>query len=119
MAKKIIIDTDPGVDDTIAICTALRSPELQVIGLTSVFGNAPGEITAQNALRLVELEGHNDIPVARGSDVPMVFPLEKLGTWVHGEDGMGNTYRRRRMGKWSPNARRNSSSIWRIPIRAK
>lgn len=91
MAKKIIIDTDPGVDDTIAICTALRSPEVQVIGLTSVFGNAPGEITAQNALRLVELEGHGDIPVARGSDVPLVFPLEKLGTWVHGEDGMGNT----------------------------
>jgi inosine-uridine nucleoside N-ribohydrolase len=92
MAKKLIIDTDPGVDDTIAILTALRSPEVEVIGLTSVFGNAPGEITTQNALRLVELEGHGDIPVARGSDVPLVFPLEKLGTWVHGEDGMGNTH---------------------------
>ena len=92
MAKKIIIDTDPGVDDTIAILTALRSPEVEVVGLTSVFGNAPGEITAQNALRLVELEGHGNIPVARGSDVPLVFPLEKLGTWVHGEDGMGNTH---------------------------
>jgi uridine nucleosidase len=92
MPKKIIIDTDPGVDDTIAICVALRSPEVQVIGLTSVFGNAPGEVTAQNALRLVELEGHGDIPVARGSDVPLVFPLERLGTWVHGEDGMGNTH---------------------------
>jgi len=92
MPKKIIIDTDPGVDDTIAICVALRSPEVEVIGLTSVFGNAPGAVTAQNALRLVELEGHEDIPVARGSDVPLVFPLEKLGTWVHGEDGMGNTH---------------------------
>ncbi len=92
MPQKIIIDTDPGVDDTIAICTALRSPEIEVIGLTSVFGNAPGEVTAQNALRLVELEGHDNIPVARGSDVPMVFPLERLGTWVHGEDGMGNTH---------------------------
>ena len=91
MPEKIIIDTDPGVDDTIAICTALRSPELEVIGLTSVFGNTTGELTAQNALRLVELEGHGDIPVARGSDVPLVFPLEKLGTWVHGADGMGNT----------------------------
>lgn len=91
MPKKIIIDTDPGVDDTIAITTALRSPEVEVIGLTSVFGNAPGEITAQNALRLVELEGNNHIPVARGSDIPLVAPLEKLGTWVHGEDGMGNT----------------------------
>lgn len=91
MTKKIIIDTDPGVDDTIAICTALRSPEVSVIGLTSIFGNAAGEVTAQNALRLVELEGNDQIPVARGSDVPLVFPLEKLGTWVHGEDGMGNT----------------------------
>jgi inosine-uridine nucleoside N-ribohydrolase len=91
MSKKIIIDTDPGVDDTIAICTALRSPELKVIGLTSVFGNAAGEITAQNALRLVELEDNDHIPVARGSDIPLVAPLEKLGTWVHGEDGMGNT----------------------------
>lgn len=92
MPKKIIIDTDPGVDDTIAICTALRSTELSVVGLTSVFGNAPGPVTAQNALRLVELEGYGDIPVACGSDVPLVFPLEKLGTWVHGEDGMGNTH---------------------------
>jgi uridine nucleosidase len=91
MAKKIIIDTDPGVDDTIAICTALRSPELSVIGLTSVFGNAPGEITAQNALRLVELEGHDSIPVARGSNTPLVIPLDMLGTHVHGEDGLGNT----------------------------
>ncbi len=91
MPKKIIIDTDPGVDDTIAITTALRSPELEVIGLTSVFGNAPGPITAKNALRLVELEDNGHIPVARGSDIPLVAPLEKLGTWVHGEDGMGNT----------------------------
>ena len=91
MAKKIIIDTDPGVDDTIAICTALRSPELSVIGLTSVFGNAPGEITGQNALRLVELEGHDSIPVARGSNTPLVIPLDMLGTHVHGEDGLGNT----------------------------
>jgi len=91
MQKKIIIDTDPGVDDTIAITTALRSPELEVIGLTSVFGNVTGAVAAQNALRLVELEGNDHIPVARGSSVPLIAPLEKLGTWVHGEDGMGNT----------------------------
>lgn len=91
MAKKIIIDTDPGVDDTIAITTALRSPEVEIIGLTSVFGNAEGSVTAQNALRLVELEGNDHIPVARGSDIPLIAPLEMLGTWVHGEDGMGNT----------------------------
>ncbi|HEY60804.1 MAG TPA: nucleoside hydrolase [Anaerolineae bacterium] len=91
MVKKIIIDTDPGIDDATAISLALRSPELEVIGLTSVFGNAKGEVTAQNALRLVELEGHDSVPVARGSDVPLIIPLEALGTMVHGEDGMGNT----------------------------
>jgi len=91
VVKKIIIDTDPGIDDATAISLALRSPELEVIGLTSVFGNAKGEVTAQNALRLVELEGHDSVPVARGSDVPLIIPLEALGTMVHGEDGMGNT----------------------------
>ena len=91
MPQKIIIDTDPGIDDVIAISIALRSPELEVLGLTSVFGNTYGEVTAQNALRLVELEGHDSIPVSRGSDVPLVMPLEDLGTMVHGEDGMGNT----------------------------
>ncbi len=91
MPQKIIIDTDPGVDDVIAISIALRSPELEVLGLTSVFGNTYGEVTAQNALRLVELEEHDSIPVSRGSDVPLVMPLEGLGTMVHGEDGMGNT----------------------------
>ena len=91
MPQKIIIDTDPGVDDVIAISIALRSPELEVLGLTSVFGNTYGEVTAQNALRLVELEEYDSIPVSRGSDVPLVMPLESLGTMVHGEDGMGNT----------------------------
>ncbi len=91
MQKKIIIDTDPGIDDAMAIALALRSPELAVLGLTSVFGNAQGKVTAQNALRLIELEGNDSIPVSRGSDVPLVIPLENLGTKVHGEDGMGNT----------------------------
>ena len=91
MAKKIIFDTDPGVDDTMALTFALRSPELEVVGVTSVFGNAAGEVTAQNALRLVELEGHDHIPVARGADHGVVIPALELGTQVHGEDGMGNT----------------------------
>ena len=91
MSQKIIIDTDPGVDDTIAISTALRSPELEVLGLTSVFGNAITETTTQNALRLVELEGHDSIPVARGCDVPLVVELESIASEVHGNDGLGNT----------------------------
>ena len=91
MTKKIIFDTDPGVDDTMALTFALRSPELEIVGVTSVFGNAAGSVTAQNALRLVELEGNDHIPVARGADRALVFPAMELGTMVHGEDGMGNT----------------------------
>ncbi len=91
MARKILIDTDPGIDDTMAILLALRSPELEVVGLSAVFGNTRVEMTAQNALRLVELEGHGDIPVAKGAGVPMVIPVKALGTHVHGDDGMGNT----------------------------
>lgn len=91
MATKILIDTDPGVDDTMAILFALRSPELEVIGLTSVFGNANVDITTQNALRLVELEGNGHIPVAKGAGGPLVRPHGRFGTFVHGEDGMGNS----------------------------
>ena len=91
MATKIIIDTDPGVDDSMAILFALHSPELEVVGLTSVFGNADVENTTLNALRLVELEGCDHIPVAKGADYPIVRPRGRLGTFVHGDDGLGNT----------------------------
>ena len=89
MPKKILIDTDPGVDDTMAILFALRSPELEVVGLTAVFGNTDVEICAQNALRLVELEGHGEIPVACGAARPIIRPPRSMGYHVHGRDGMG------------------------------
>ncbi|NMB63143.1 MAG: nucleoside hydrolase [Chloroflexi bacterium] len=91
MATKIIIDTDPGIDDAIAICMAINSPSISVLGLTSVFGNTYGELTAYNALRLAELSDRTVIPVARGSDVPLFIPIQNLGTLVHGDDGMGNS----------------------------
>jgi purine nucleosidase len=89
MAKKVLIDTDPGVDDAMAIFLALRSPELEVIALTTVFGNAGVADTTLNALRLLELEGYGHIPVAKGADVPLVRPRGQLGTHVHGSDGLG------------------------------
>jgi uridine nucleosidase len=89
MATKILIDTDPGIDDTMAILFALRSPELEVVGLTTVFGNTNITNTSQNALRLVELEGHGDIPVAMGAGNPLINPIASLGEFVHGPDGMG------------------------------
>ncbi len=91
MPKKILIDTDPGVDDAMAILFALRSPELEVLGLSAVFGNTDVDITAQNALRLVELEGHDHIPVAQGAARPLVNPIRDKGQHVHGVDGMGGT----------------------------
>lgn len=91
MTTKIIIDTDPGIDDTMAILFALRSKELEVVGLTAVFGNTDIDHAAQNCLRLVELEGHGHIPCSKGSGCPLVIPTPKLGTHVHGTDGMGNT----------------------------
>ena len=91
MPKKIIIDTDPGVDDSMAILFAFNSPELEIVGLTSIFGNVHTEQGTQNALRLVEFAGRPNVPVAPGANVPLVVPLEYVADFVHGADGMGNT----------------------------
>src|SRR5262245_5631390 len=91
MPKKIIIDTDPGVDDSMAILFAFNSPELEIVGLTAIFGNVHTDLGTQNALRLVEFAGHPTVPVAHGADVPLVIPLEYVADFVHGADGMGNT----------------------------
>jgi len=91
MAQKILIDTDPGIDDSMAILSALRSPELEVIGLSTVFGNADVDNCAMNGLRLVELEGFDSIPVTKGAGAPLFRRELDLGTQVHGLDGMGNT----------------------------
>ncbi len=91
MTKKIIIDTDPGVDDSMAILFAFHSPELEVIGLTTIFGNVYTDLATQNALRLVEFAGQPEVPVAHGSDLPLVVPIDYVADFVHGTDGLGNT----------------------------
>lgn len=91
MANKILIDTDPGIDDAMAILFALRHPELDVVGLTTVWGNVEVEVATQNALRLVELEGNDHVPVARGAARPLANASIGLGKHVHGQDGMGET----------------------------
>lgn len=91
MAQKIIIDTDPGIDDAMAIFFALQSPELEVLGLTAVFGNGGVDNTASNAIRILETAGHGDIPVATGANTPLVIPKRfDGGASVHGHDGLGN-----------------------------
>src|SRR6202167_4881520 len=86
--RRIIIDTDPGVDDAFAILLALSSPELKVEAITPVSGNVPLELTLPNALRLVEIAGRTDIPVAAGASVPLTRRLI-TASYVHGEDGLG------------------------------
>lgn len=87
---RIIFDTDPGIDDAMALLLALASPEIEVLGVTTVFGNSHVEATTRNALNLLDLAGRSDIPVARGADRPMVLPRGQTGEFVHGEDAMGN-----------------------------
>ena len=88
-AKRIIIDTDPGVDDSMAILFAFCSPEVEVIGLTTIFGNSGSGQTTENALRLVELVNRPDIPVARGAETPILRPFKGFGWRVHGRNGLG------------------------------
>ncbi len=90
MPESILIDTDPGIDDMMAILFALKSPELDVLALTTVFGNHYVEVTTRNALRILELAGRDDIPVARGAYSPLVRDYTSPPTIVHGEDGLGD-----------------------------
>ncbi|HET9143082.1 nucleoside hydrolase [Actinophytocola sp.] len=84
----LIIDTDPGVDDAFAIALACASPEVDLLAVTTVFGNASLETTTRNALRLLALCGRTDVPVAAGADRPLVYPQEHEADRVHGSDGL-------------------------------
>ncbi len=85
--RRIIIDTDPGIDDAMAIFLALRSPELKVEAITPVAGNVPLDLTLPNALRLLEIAKRRDIPVAAGASHPLVRRLVTAGH-VHGVNGL-------------------------------
>lgn len=88
MARRIIIDTDPGQDDAVAILLALASPEeLDIVGITAVAGNVPLELTSRNCLMLTELAGRSDVPVYAGCDRPTVRPLI-TAEYVHGKSGI-------------------------------
>jgi len=85
---KVLIDADTGIDDAMAILFALRSPALEVVGITSVFGNTTLQNATANALRLVELAGAS-VPVARGAAAPLVKEPRPPAAFVHGADGLG------------------------------
>ena len=86
---RIILDTDPGIDDALAIFLALASPEIQLEAITTVSGNVAVEQTTRNALTLLTLAERTDIPVARGSRNPLVrTPINAPD--VHGTNGLGD-----------------------------
>jgi len=87
MARKIIIDTDPGQDDAVAILLALGSPELEVMAVTAVAGNVPLVLTQLNARKICELAGRPDIPVFAGAARPLLRPLV-TAEHVHGRTGL-------------------------------
>lgn len=89
--KKILIDTDPGMDDTLAIILAIKSSAVELLGISSVAGNYPIEVTTRNALKTVELVKRTDIPVARGMGKPLARPLAK-DPFSHGSDGQAETH---------------------------
>ncbi|MCF2948397.1 nucleoside hydrolase [Paraglaciecola aquimarina] len=89
MSHKIILDTDPGIDDAMAIFFAFQRPEIEVLGLTTVYGNVPVEMAAKNAITLCDLAG-KDIPVCKGVARPWVGPESTYAHFVHGDDGFGN-----------------------------
>ncbi len=84
---RIIIDCDPGHDDMMALMLACASPELELVGVTTVAGNQTGEKTWRNALRTLTLIGRTDIPVARGADRPLLRPLT-VAPEIHGVSGL-------------------------------
>ncbi|KAL3752844.1 hypothetical protein ACJRO7_000272 [Eucalyptus globulus] len=83
--KKIIIDTDPGIDDAMAIFVVLRSPQVEVIGVTTIYGKVYTTLATRDALHLLEVAGRADIPVAERKDAKL-----RIVDFVHGTDGLGN-----------------------------
>lgn len=90
MKKKVIIDCDPGIDDSLALILALNSPELEIVGITTVSGNVKAEQGAKNALKVLKLMNREDIPVYIGEYIPLVRELITAQD-THGEDGLGET----------------------------
>lgn len=87
MAKKVILDCDPGVDDSLAIFLAVRSPKLELLGITTVNGNVGIDLTTENALKVLEQAGAS-VPVYRGAEKPLKKPLYSSSD-IHGSNGLG------------------------------
>lgn len=84
----ILLDTDPGIDDTMAIFYAMADPEIELVGMTTIFGNVYTQTATRNALALCELAEY-DCPVAEGAQAPLVQPQYPPADFVHGKEGLG------------------------------
>lgn len=87
--RPLIIDTDPGIDDAMALLLAAASPEVDLRAVTTVHGNVTLDHTTRNALRLLALAGRDDVPVGAGADRAFLTPASARAAHVHGEDGLG------------------------------
>ena len=87
--KKVWVDTDPGVDDTVAIAMLFESPEIKIVGVSTIFGNATVDLTTKNAKIILEAVEKESIPLARGACYPLHVRLD-TSPFVHGENGLGN-----------------------------
>lgn len=89
--KKIILDCDPGMDDSMAIMMAVKSPDIELLAVTTVNGNYPVDVTCVNARKSLELLGIQDIPVARGLEKPIVRDVPS-DPFTHGKDGQAENF---------------------------
>jgi purine nucleosidase len=87
--KKIILDVDTGVDDALAILLAAKSPDLDLLAVTAVAGNVELEKTQENSLKVIEVAGRDDVPVAAGCDRPLIRPL-RTAAYAHGSNGLND-----------------------------
>jgi pyrimidine-specific ribonucleoside hydrolase len=85
----LVIDTDPGIDDALAILLALASPEVDLRLVTTVHGNVDLALTTENALRVLHLAGRSDVPVAAGAQASLIHPQAERAGHVHGTEGLG------------------------------
>ena len=97
MSHKVILDVDPGIDDAIAIMTALRSYEIELIGIATVYGNVTPQVGIMNTLKVLESMNRMDIPVILGAQRPLMkdplpSTIKKRKEIIHGKSGLGNLY---------------------------
>jgi purine nucleosidase len=87
----VLVDCDTGVDDAMALLYLFQRDDIDIVGITTVFGNNTAAQCAHNTLRVLELAGRTEIPVAVGAEQPLVGEVSYLATHVHGADGLGDS----------------------------